>query len=251
MHHRAMDPVRVGRSIRAIRIRLGWRQADLAEASGVSRSVISRIERGRITSTNLGALSAICAGIEADLDIRVHWHGEGLDRLLDATHAGIGERFVEILRNAGWETAVEVTFNEYGEPGSVDVAGWHPRTRTLLIAEIKSVIADAQGTLIPLDRKTRLGPKIGRSRGWDPISVSNVLVVRDGSTNRRRVAELAGTFATTLPMRGRAFTRWLRDPSGAVSALVFLPDSPQKSARRGSGSWQRVNRPRLGRPGRQ
>ena len=41
-----MDALRVGRSIRAIRIRLGWRHADLAEASGVSRSAISRAERG-------------------------------------------------------------------------------------------------------------------------------------------------------------------------------------------------------------
>lgn len=246
-----MDALRVGRSIRAIRIRLGWRQADLAEASSVSRSAISRIERGLIDGSTVAALHAICAALGADLDLRVRWHGEGLDRLLDQAHAGIVDRFVALLRAAGWVVAVEATFNEYGERGSVDVLGWRPPTRALLIAEIKSIVADAQGTLMPLDRKARLGTRIGRSRGWDPASVSRVLVVRDGSTNRRRVAELDGTFGASFPMRGRAFARWLRNPSGSVSALVFLPDSLQKSTRRGSGSWHRVNRPRRTRPTRQ
>ena len=238
-----MDRLRVGRSIRAIRIRLGWRQADLAQASGVSRSVISRLERGAFTSTSFKSVEAACTALSADLDVRVRWHGEGLDRLVDEMHSSIVERFVALLQSSGWETAVEVTFNEYGERGSVDVAGWHARSRSLLIAEIKSIVADAQGTLLPLDRKARLGIKIGRSRGWDPVAVSKVLVVRDGSTNRRRIAQLGSTFSAALPMRGRAFARWLRDRSGSVSALIFLSDSPQKSARRACTSWQRVNRP--------
>ncbi len=239
-----MDRPRVGRSIRALRIRLGLRQSDLATKAGVSRSVVSRIERGQITSTTLGALESICIGVGADLDVRLRWHGEGLDRLLDEAHAGIVERFVRDLRAAGWETALEVTFNEYGGRGSVDAVGWHPATRSLLISEVKSVIPDAQGTLMPLDRKTRLGMKIGRSRGWDPTSVSRVLVVRDGSTNRRRVELLGATFDAALPVRGAEFRRWVRAPARSIGALVFLPDSPQRSTRRSPTGRQRVNRPR-------
>ena len=239
-----MDRLRVGRSSRALRIRLGLRQSDVAAKARASRSAVSRIERGEITSTPLGTLEAICTALGADLDVRIRWQGEGLDRLMDEAHAGIVERFVRDLRAAGWETALEATFNEYGERGSVDVLGWHPATRTLLISEVKSVIADAQGTLMPLDRKTRLGVRIGRSRGWDPASVSSVLVVRDGSTNRRRVGLLSATFDAALPVRGAAFRRWLRTPAGSIRALVFLPDSPQRNTRRCVTGRQRVNPPR-------
>ena len=239
-----MDSLRVGRSVRALRIRRGWRQVDLARASDVARSVISRIELGAIASTRLESVESICAALGADLDIRVRWHGEGLDRLLDQEHAGLVERFVALLHEAGWEVAVEVTFNVFGDRGSVDVLGWHEATRSLLIGEIKSVIADAQGTLGPLDRKARLGLRIGQSRSWEPAAVSKLLVVRDGSTNRRRIGELASTFETALPARGAEFRRWMRAPAGAIAALMFLPDAPRKGTRRAGRGWQRVHRPR-------
>ena len=238
-----MESLKVGRSIRALRIRRGWRQSDLADAARCSRSVVSRVERGEVTGTALGTVEAICRVLGADLDLRVRWHGEGLDRLLDEAHAGIVERFIHLLRATGWESAVEVTFNEYGERGSIDVLGWHAARRALLVGEVKSIIPDAQATLLPLDRKSRLAAKVGRGRGWDPVSVSRVLVVRDGSTNRRRVGRLDAMFGAALPVRGAAFRAWLRSPSGSVAALIFLPDAPQKSTRRARIGWQRVNRP--------
>jgi transcriptional regulator with XRE-family HTH domain len=237
-----MDALRVGRSVRALRIRRGWRQSDLAQAAGIARSVISRIELGRIGVTNLHSVEAVCQALGADLDVRVRWHGEGLDRLLDEEHARLVDRLVRLLRESGWEAAVEVTFSEYGERGSIDVLGWHAATRSLLVGEIKSVVADAQGTLAPIDRKVRLAPRVARSRGWDPATVSKVLVVRDGSTNRRRLADLAATFDAAVPVRNARLRRWLRDPSGSISGLLFLPDAPQKSTRRRRASWQRVNR---------
>ena len=187
----------------------------------------------------------MAAALGADVDVRLRWHGEGLDRLLDEVHAGLVDRFVHMLLDAGWEVAIEATFNEFGERGSVDVLGWHPIERALLIGEIKSVVADAQGTLSPLDRKVRLGPRIAQTRGWEPVTVSRVLIVRDGSTNRRRTSDLGATFDAVLPVRGTAFRNWLRRPSGSVSALLFLPDSPQKSTRQAGKSWRRVNRSKV------
>jgi len=239
-----VDSLRVGRSLRALRIRRGWRQSDLAAASGVARSVVSRLELGALASTRLTSVESVCTALGADLDLRVRWHGEALDRLLDQTHAGLVERFVDLVRVTGWEVAVEVTFNVYGERGSVDVLGWHAATRSLLVGEIKSVVADAQGTLAPLDRKVRHGARIGQSRGWEPVTVSKVLVVGEGATNRRRIRDLAGTFEAALPARGTEFRRWLRAPTGSVAALMFLPDAPQKGTRRRGSGWQRVIRPR-------
>lgn len=239
-----MDGLRVGRSIRAIRIRLGWRQSDLADRAGASRSFVSKVERGIIENTDLGHVERLCRALGADLDVRVRWRGEGLDRLLDEAHASLVERMVAELRSAGWQVSVEVTFNEFGDRGSIDVLGWHAATACLLIIEVKSVVPDAQGTLLPLDRKARVGRKVARDRGWEAGTVSRLLVLPDRTVNRRRVNRFAALFDAALPSRGSAVRRWLRRPVGTLSGLIFLSDSPAGSVRRAAAGRQRVNRPR-------
>jgi transcriptional regulator with XRE-family HTH domain len=130
-----MDGDRLGRSMRAIRIRLAWRQEDVAEAARVSRPFVSKLERGLIGRSDLERIERVCRALGADLDVRVRWRGEGLDRLLDEAHAALVERTVQALRSSAWEVALEVTFNDYGDRGSIDVVGWHPSGAALLIVE--------------------------------------------------------------------------------------------------------------------
>lgn len=240
------DSGRIGRSIRVIRIRAGWRQQDLANRAGVSRSFVSKVETGQAATADMARIQRLCAAIGADLDVRVRWHGEGLDRLPDEAHATIVQGLVALLSKRGWQVWLEVTFNVYGERGSIDVLGWHPPTRTLLVGEVKSVIADAQGTLAPLDRKVRLGARIARERGLDPAVVGRLLVVADRTTNRRRIARFGELFGAALPATGWAVRHWLAGPAGALAGLMFLSDSPASNIRRVSTGRIRVNRARKG-----
>src|SRR5580765_8972595 len=86
------------------------------------------------------------AALDARVSCRLTWNGEELDRLLDAAHAAVVEQVVRRLAAEGWVAATEVSFNEYGERGSIDVLGFHPATRCLLVVEVKSVIPDVQAT---------------------------------------------------------------------------------------------------------
>jgi hypothetical protein len=129
------------------------------------------------------------------------------------------------LTRFGWATAVEVTFNHFGERGSVDVLAWLPTMRVLLIIEVKSVVPDAQATISAHDRKTRLGDVIGRSRGWVPLVVGKLLVVAESSTTRRRVLNLADLFGAAYPDRAIEVRRWLRHPVGPLAGLLFVPKS--------------------------
>jgi transcriptional regulator with XRE-family HTH domain len=155
----------VARSVRTIRIRKDWTQEELALAARVSRQFVSDVECGRVRGASVERLERVCRALDAELDVRVRWRGEGLDRLLDESHADLVADTVRLLQAAGWTTVVEVSFNEFGERGSVDVRGWHEASRSLLVIEDKSIVGDAQGTLIPLDRKQRLGPRIARQFG--------------------------------------------------------------------------------------
>ncbi|HYK95518.1 MAG TPA: helix-turn-helix transcriptional regulator [Candidatus Dormibacteraeota bacterium] len=238
------DPGRIGRSLRAIRVRQGLRQADVARRAACSRSFVSKVERGLARSGDIRRIERLCVALGADLDVRVRWQGEGLDRLLDEGHATIIDRFVPVLRAAGWLVALEVTFNEFGDRGSIDILAWHAALRSLLVVEIKSIVPDAQGTLAPLDRKVRAGPKLARARGWDPLLVSRLIVIGDTTTNRVRVRRFTELFEAALPMRGREVRRWLGNPDRAISGLCFLPDSTRGGTRRSTAGRTRVNRPR-------
>lgn len=237
-----MDPVRLGHAYRALRIRSRLRQADVAARAKVSPSTISRVERGRIGTITLGKLRRVSEALDADLDVRLRWNGEGLDRLLDQAHAGLVEVLVERLQAAGWEVEVEASFAIDGERGSVDVAAYYRGRGIVLIAEVKSVVPDSQATIYGLDRKGRLAPRIARARGWDCRGVARLLVIGDSATSRRRIAQLASTYGVAFPTVGRAVSRWLRDPVGPISGLLFVPYARPTNARSETTGVQRVRR---------
>jgi transcriptional regulator with XRE-family HTH domain len=218
-----MDPVRLGLAIRALRRRRGWTQVRLAEEARLSQAAISRCERGEADSLTHRTLLDIADALGAKITVTITWHGEGLDRLLDAAHADIVEAVVRLLRAAGWDVIPEATFSVYGERGSIDVLAYHPETGALLVIEVKSVVPDMQGMLSSLDRKVRHAPSLAKARGWKVRSVSRVLVLPDDRTARRRIETHAATVDQVMPLRTAAVRRWLAEPARAIGGVLFLP----------------------------
>lgn len=221
-----MDEQRFGRSVRALRQRLGWRQEDLALRCRMSQAAVSRLERGLVDGATVGSVRRLVLAVGGELEMRIRWRGEELDRLLDSTHAAIGETVVQILTGYGWECGVEVTFQIRGEVGSVDVLAWHPPTGRLLVVESKSVVPDLQKMLSSLDRKVRLGREIAAQRGWRASGVARALVLAGTTTNRARADRFGATLRSVLPDDGRTLRRWLARPEGRdPAALWFLSDT--------------------------
>ena len=94
-----MDAIRTGRALRALRRQRRWRQLDLAARAGVSKSTIGRLELGLLDGATVGTLAAVVRALGATLDVGVHWNGEALDRLLDASQAALVERLITVLRD--------------------------------------------------------------------------------------------------------------------------------------------------------
>jgi transcriptional regulator with XRE-family HTH domain len=208
--------------VRALRIRRGWRQEDLARRAGQPRSLVGRVERGAPGGVSLLAVDAIASALDATAGITLRWHGEELDRLLDESHARLVDEVVRRLTVLGWVVAVEVSFSRYGERGSIDVLAWHPIRRALVVIEVKSVTPDMQAMLGGLDRKARLGPSIARERGWNPESTGRLLVIWATRTNRRRIEGHRESVRAVLPAGTREVARWLADPVGAPVAGVWF-----------------------------
>jgi hypothetical protein len=195
--------------------------------------VIARIEQGHADKVTIETLEKAAKPLGARVVCRLSWNGEHLDRLLDADHAAIVEQVVRFLATAGWLVSTEVSFNVWGERGSIDVLAFHPGTRILLVIEVKSVVPDVQATLMTLDRKERLALENARERGWDAVAVSRMLVIRENRTTRRRVEEHAATFGNAFPDRARAIRAWLArpDPRRPLRGLWFLSNESQAVAR--------------------
>jgi hypothetical protein len=195
--------------------------------------VVVAIEAGRGDRIPMWRLAAVAAALGARLSVRIQFQGEGLDRLRDRRHAALVEALVNRLRGEGWLVATEVSFNIYGERGSIDILALHPASGALLVVEVKSVVPEIGGMLMTLDRKVRLAREVARKQlGLEATTVSRLLVLPEHRTARRRVADHATTFETAFPARNVAIKRWLRAPSGAIAGLLFVPDVQHVDTRR-------------------
>lgn len=228
----------IGRGLRAMRHLRGLRQADVAPIARVAKSVIGDLEAGRLTEHSLGSLMRVTAALGGTIRVDLFLPGDDLHRLLDADHAAMQNAWKALLGRAGWVVDAEVTFNHYGERGSVDLVAWHEATKLLLVIEVKTIIVDVQDLLASLDREARIAGSIAANRGWRPAAIVPALLVAEGSTARRRIDEHAALLAR-FSLRGRAAAAWLRNPKSGTppTGLLLLtklsPDRPGGGIRPG------------------
>jgi transcriptional regulator with XRE-family HTH domain len=226
-----MDVIRVGLSLRALRRRRRLSQDRLAARVGLSRQSIVRIERGHADSVTIRTLVRVATALGASVNLRILWHGEALDRLLDAAHADLTDAVLQMLRSRRWEVATELSFNMHGDRGTIDILAFHADTGSLLVIEIKSVVPDLQAMLGTLDRKVRVAEAVASQREWRAQTVSRLLVLPDDRTARRRVERHAAVFLTALPSRTVAVRQWLKAPVGRLAGILFLSDARHVSTR--------------------
>jgi transcriptional regulator with XRE-family HTH domain len=233
---------RVGTILRAMRVRRGLRQVDVARLAVVSPMTISRLERGQLDTLTVRTIRRVAKVLGVRMDF-APWsrHGD-LHRFATSEHAALVESVVRALSGLGWEARAEVSFNHAGERGFVDILAWHHAGRTLLIIEIKTEIVDVGEMLGTLSRKQRLAEVIAREVGWSPDHVATALIVGDRRTSRRRVADHRATIQTSLPDDGRRLRAFLRHPTGTLAAVAFWPYKHPGVARPLGSATRRVRR---------
>lgn len=239
-----MSGERIASAIRALRHRRDWTQAELGRLAGCSASVISRLEHGRLRACSVTTLERVLEVLDARLVMSVVWRGGELNRLLDADHALLGERWAA-LRPRRWMGRTEVTYNEFGDRGSIDDIALDSESGVLMVTELKTGIFETWRTMAKLDEKVRIAPQVIRRLGWSARRIVPVLVVADSRTNRRRVEAHPGLFGR-LDCRGRSARAWLRDPVRPCGGglLLFVPLSDVRGTHGRRAGRQRVRRSR-------
>ena len=221
-----MDDGQVGRAIRAVRIKRRWRQRDLSALARVSQQAVSLVERGRFDLVGLKTVRRVAKELDVTVNLTVRWRDGDLFELLDAEHALLVDAALKRLTAIGWTLIVEYSFNHFGDRGSVDIVGWHPGRRSLLIIEVKSRIVDVQELLGTLDRKVRVVPTLlRRERGWHATSVGRLLVLPSTKRERHAIERHAAVFSVALPARATTVRRWIADPYGSLQGIWFVADT--------------------------
>jgi transcriptional regulator with XRE-family HTH domain len=239
-----MDDIRIGRVLRALRRRRGWTQRELASRCHVSQQAISLIERGHGSRLAAATLRRIFAALEARWEPAVSWRGGELDRLLDEDHALLVAEVVRRLVALDWDVAVEVTYSEFGERGSVDVLGARAELFAMVVVEVKSDLPVLDATVRKADEKERIvRSSLGRARfGFKPRSVARLLVLPSTETARRRVRSSSAILDAAFPSRGSEVRDWLRRPDGDLAGFLFVSDTNPGGATRVGGGPKRVRR---------
>ena len=196
----------IGRDIRLARRSLGLRQADVARASGVSRSWISRIELGQAPEVGFRLLSKVAAVVGLDLSLKAY---PGSRPLRDGGHRDVLGRVRALLpSDAPWGTEMPL-------PILGDQRAWDAVTRLwgLVVGiEAEMRLVDGQALERRLLRKLRDG-KVDRL----------VLAVADTRANREALRELGPALRTSFPLQGsaaRAALRSGRDPGCNLLIVV-------------------------------
>jgi transcriptional regulator with XRE-family HTH domain len=166
---------RCGATFRAVRIKRGWRQIDVAARARVHRSVVSGIERGHLERVSIGTLLEVARALEIQVTFGTRWRAGDLDRLIAGRHSRLHEAVALWFATAlpDWIIAPEVSFSIFGERGIIDILAWHPGRRALLVIELKTDLADVNeliGTMGPASAPRvghRQGPRMGAAHSLE------------------------------------------------------------------------------------
>src|SRR5258705_12523923 len=139
-----MDDIRAGRLLRALRRRARLTQKQLGARVGLSQQEVSILERGHFDAVQVRTVRTVFRGLEAGIEWEIRWRGGAVDRLLDARHAELVGAISELQAHDRWHIVPELTYNVFGERGSIDLVAWHAATSTLLVVEVKTELTSIE-----------------------------------------------------------------------------------------------------------
>jgi DNA-binding XRE family transcriptional regulator len=210
---------------RETRTELDVTQRELAANVGVSRAHIAAIETGRANPT-LDLVTRIggALGLELELIGRrpVIIGGHGHRDLVHARCSGYVDRR---LRSMGWRTHREVEVVHGRSHGWVDLLAFDPRSRILLIVEVKTSIDDIGAIERQIGWYERSAGALARRFGWKPRTVHAWLLILASAEVDATIAAQRDVIRQAFPVRAVSMRAILAGteitvPGGRGLALV-------------------------------
>jgi transcriptional regulator with XRE-family HTH domain len=201
---------------RTTRIRLRLTQQQVADAVGVSRSHIAKIELGRANPT-LALVERTANALELELDLVARAPIVlGAARQRDFVHARCVSHVESRLRHAGWATAREVEIVHARSHGWIDLVAFNRREATVTIIEIKTRLDDLGAIERQIGWYERSSFGVARRLGWQPKRVISWLLILASEEVEATLRSNRELMARAFPMRARAMSGIL---AGGMTAI--------------------------------
>lgn len=220
------------------RRRLGWTQRELARRSGVSQSMVSRLENQLLGKTAVrAALRALEAmGGEARVGITAPVVVTG-SRQRDAAHATCVAYVHRRLVRAGWQVCQEVEVINGRTHGWIDLLAFHPSSRMLLVIEVKTELHDLGQLQRSLGWYVREAPRAGWRLGWPARRVVGCVLMLATDENERRLQANRSALSQAFSLRYGSLMAMVDAPGSrpVASGLGIAMINPASSRRRWIG----------------
>ncbi len=150
-------------------------------------------------------------GIRASIRLEAR-HLADRRRQRDAVHARLTGFVARRLERTGWLTASEVPLGDGAPRGWIDLLGYRPADRALLVEETKTEILDLGEIQRSLAFYEREAWAAARRIGWRPARVGVLLVALDTDAIARRLTDNRDLALRAFPASVSRTAGWLADP---------------------------------------
>ena len=192
----------IGQQIRAIRTKIGWTQGELGRRAGLSQSMVSLIERGRVLDLTVRTARVLLAALGARLIVTVGApYLADRERQRDPAHSRLSSYVGGRLRRSGWIVRTEVEIGGDRSRGWIDIVAMEPRTGVMLIIELKTEIHDLGEIQRQLGWYERASEVVARREGWRPRRRLGCLLLLATTANDARTAANRAAIDMSFPVR--------------------------------------------------
>ena len=205
--------ISLARLCRDSRMALGRSKTALAASIGVSATYIDQIEHGRANPT-IDVVDRLITALGLEVTFRPPIV-VGDHRQRDLVHARCSGYVSRRLLTVGWRMAREVEIAHLRSHGWIDLLAFDPRSQTLLVIEIKTVLDDLGAIERQIGWYEREARAIARQRGWTPTRVIAWLLVLATDDVEARLRANRTVIDQVFPVRATAMTERLADPGGS------------------------------------
>jgi transcriptional regulator with XRE-family HTH domain len=210
--------------MRETRLALGWSQQKLADRSGISRQMVGLVESGEANVT-IAVAAALCdaLGLRVDLGLHAPFLADRR-RQREPAHGSCSAYFQRRLVSFEWLVRREVEISHGRSHGWIDLLAYDPRTRRLLVIEVKTEIEDLGKIERTLAWYERESWALARGFGWRPVGATRVLALLATDANDRRLIDNRDVVRASFPIAADALHEVIVDgrlaPAGSALALI-------------------------------
>jgi transcriptional regulator with XRE-family HTH domain len=206
-------------------------QGELAEAAGVSRSLIAGIETARVNPT-LDIVMRVGDALGLDLQL-VGQQPNVIDpRRSSFVHGRCSAYTGRRLGGHGWSIRREVEVIHGRSHGWIDILAFHPGSGTLVIVEIKTRLDDLGTIERQLGWYERAAREVAVRAGWRPVIVVSWLLLLDSEEVEVAIRRERELIRAGFPQRAGQMRAVLdgERPSGSERGLALIDPSSRRAA---------------------